>query len=411
MNSEQLKKYYDLILSVGVNLYKGQCLLINGNINNAVQAYGLAEAAYSKGAKFVEVMLGSNELTKHRLEKSVDDEFLFYMPNYSISRMFEQVANDWAYVRFDNLEEFDVLKDVDAGKMSSMIKKEQEALKFMSKSISNSRTAWCIVAWPGPRWAARTLGKEESAETTAEFSDSLARVLRLDKPDPTEAWREHGNKLLQRAAKLTDMKLTGLRFEGPGTDLMISLNKNTFWKGGFTKAQNGRMFIPNIPTEEVFTTPDFRLTQGKVRVTKPVKVMEQQLNGIWFEFKDGKVVNAGAESGGHILEKFLETDAGARMLGEVALVDINSEVHKSGLIYNSILYDENAACHIALGRGIPMCFTNSDELLTHEDMITNGCNDSLVHLDFMIGSPEVSVNGLTEDGKEIPLIRSGAFTV
>ena len=189
------------------------------------------------------------------------------------------------------------------------------------------------------------------------------------------------------------------------------MNKNSLWLGGPAKAANGRSFLPNIPTEEVFITPDYRRTNGKVKVTKPVKVLENSLNGIWFEFKDGKVIDFGCDNNREILEKFVNTDEGARYLGEVALVDKSSEVHKSGYIFNSILYDENAACHIALGRGFASCFTNKDDLTTPEEMNKNGCNHSLVHTDFMIGSEVINVTGVTQDGKKVEIIKDGEFKI
>ena len=411
MNNEQIQKYYDLILSVGVNIYKGQCVTINSGIKNEEFVYGLADAAYAKGAKYVDIIFNSHRLTKSRIEKSVDEEFLGYIPNFPIARSYEQIANDWAYIRIDNLEEYDMMKNIDEHRYGFMIKKEQEMMKSMSRAVSSAKVPWCIVAVPGPNWAARVLNKESSESTTNELSEKLVKVLRLDNDDPTAVWTSFGEKLLERAAKLTSMHLHKLHFDGPGTDLEIVLNENSLWKGGFTKAENGRRFIPNIPTEEVFTAPNFKLTNGRVAVTKPVKVMENLLTGIWFEFKDGKVINSGADNNASLLEKFLDTDSGSRMLGEVALVDTDSEVHKSGLIFNSILYDENAACHIALGRGITMCFTNADELLTAETMLANGCNDSLVHTDFMIGSPEISVMGYDKDGKENPIIIKGKFAI
>ncbi len=411
MKKEQLEKYFDLILSVGVNVYKGQNVLISSGISNHNFVQGLVDTAYKKGARFVDVIFGSNYYTRSRIENTLDNEFFNFLPNYLINRSYELISNDTAFVRIDNLEEFDVMKGVDADRYELMLKKEQETNKIVSKAVSSARIPWCIVGAVGPKWAARVLGKDESQATTDEFADKFEKVLRLDKPDPSEEWRTIGRKLSERAARLTDLALHKLHFRGPGTDLEIILNDNSLWKGGSSNAQNGRPFIPNLPTEEVFTAPDYRKTNGKVKVTKPVKVLENLLHGIWFEFKDGKVVNFGSDNDTALLEKFLDTDEGSRMLGEVALVDMDSEVHKSGLIFNSILFDENAACHIALGRGITMCFKNAEELLTPEQMLANGCNDSHVHTDFMIGSPEVSVTGYDKSGKEIPIISDGKFAV
>ncbi len=412
MNKEELKKYCDLIIEVGVNLYPEQCLNINCGIRNYDFAMLLAETAYEKGAKYVDFKTGSNLLSKFRINNNNNSEDLEFIPSYLISKTNEMLANDWAFASIDNLEELDVLKEIDSDKFGLMIKREQEAFKASSKALGSSKNTWTIAAAPGPGWASKVFNKPELSEkNTEDLWKKLVPILRLDKKDPVEEWRIHGNKLVERSSALSGMKLDKLLFEGPGTELEIGLNDTSIWKGGIVKAQNGRMFIPNLPTEEVFTTPDFRRTNGKVKVTKPVKVFENLLEGIWFEFKDGRVTDYGTDSGKEILKKYFETDEGASYLGEVALVDSTSEVYKSGLIFNSILYDENAACHIALGKGFPMCFSNRDDMITPGDMKKNGCNYSLVHTDFMIGSEEVNVTGFDKGGSRTEIIKNGLFRI
>ncbi len=411
MTNPYLQKYCELIIKVGINLYKGQCVGIGFNLTNTDFAVKLAETAYKLGAKYVELIPVSNILKRVRLANTKDVNSLDFLPVYFTNRMYEMIANDWAFIRIDNLEEIDELKDADPEKLGILLKTEQITNSALSQAISKGKITWCIVAAPGPKWAAKVFNSENSDELTDRLSEKLIKILRLDKDDSVAEWKSLGEKLIQRSNLLSEMKLDKLIFTGPGTDLEIGLNIQSIWKAGLSKAQNGRYFLANIPTEEVFTTPDFRRTNGKVRVTKPVKVLENLLTGIWIEFKDGKVINCGADSNTDILEKYFNTDEGARYLGEVALVDKNSEVHKSGLIFNSILYDENAACHIALGRGIPLCFSNSDELNTPEEMKINGCNYSLVHTDFMIGSDEINVTGAKPDGNKVQIIKNGEFVI
>lgn len=412
MNQEDLNKYCELIIEVGVNLYPEQCLNINCSIKNYEFAILLAETAYKKGARFVDFKTGSNLLTKHRIQNNRNPEDLEFIPSYLLAKTNEMLANDWAFATIDNLEELDVLKEIDSDKFGLMIKKEQETFKASSKALGSSKNTWTIAAAPGPGWASKVFNKPELSEkNTEELWKKLVPILRLDKKDPVEEWRIHGNKLVERSRILTEMNIDKLLFEGPGTELEIGLNNTSIWKGGIVKAQNGRMFIPNLPTEEVFTTPDFRRTNGKVRVTKPVKVLENLLTGIWFEFKNGKVTDFGTDTGKEILSNYFKTDDGASYLGEVALVDSNSEVYKSGLIFNSILYDENAACHIALGKGFPMCFSNRDDMITPADMKKYGCNYSLVHTDFMIGSDEINVTGFDKGGGKTEIIKKGMFKI
>ncbi|MEO8666495.1 MAG: aminopeptidase [Ignavibacteria bacterium] len=409
MNEEYLKKYCELIIKVGVNLYEGQCLLINCGTGNADFAMELARTAYKEGAKYVEINFQSNKLSRARVDNTSAKDDLTFFPNYLIGRNFEFISNDWAIVRIDNLEEMDALSGVDPEKYAAMSRREMENNRPMMQAYTSSKICWSIAAIPGPNWAAKVMKTTASEKALKEFTEKWIKVVRLDKKDPVAEWKSIGKKLIQRGDLLDKMNLDKLIFKGEGTDLEVGLNSNTIWKAGLTKAQNGREFLANLPTEEVFTTPDYKRTNGKVRVTKPVKVMENQLNGIWFEFKDGNVIDFGADNGKEILEKYFNIDEGARRLGEVALVDKNSEVHKSGLIFNSILYDENAACHIALGRGLASCFKNKDELNTTEEMLKSGCNYSLVHTDFMIGSDVINVMGVDNKGKEIQIIKDGEF--
>lgn len=411
MDNESLKKYCDLILEVGVNLYPDQCLNINCGDKNIEFAVMLAETAYSKGAKFVDFQIVSNKAKGSRIKANKNPDNLEFIPNYRINKSFEMLSNDWAYISIDNIEELDELKSVDSAKLTLMTKKEQETFKRQAISFGANKNAWCVIAAPGPVWASKVLGSDSTDAEVDKLWDKLIPILRLDKKNPVKEWKDNALKLVERSNKLTEMKLDKLIFSGPGTNLEIGLIKNSIFKGGHVQAANGRMFIPNIPTEEVFTTPDFKRTNGKVKVTKPVAVMENLLTGIWFEFKDGKVVDFGSDTGKEILEQYFSIDEGASYLGEVALVDKHSEVHKSGLIFNSILYDENAACHIALGRGITSCLPNSNELNTPEEMKKSGCNNSLVHTDFMIGSEEINVTGVDLKGKEIVIIKDGEFKI
>lgn len=411
MEDNTIKKYCELIIKAGVNLYEDQCLSISCGVKSAEHAYMLAEKAYESGAKYVDINFHSNTLTKHRIKNTVNNSNFGYLPNYLINRGFELISNDWAHVRIDNLEEIDDLKGVDSQKLGMMVRNEQENMKALSKSVSASRISWCVTAFPGPVWAAKVYGTSMNGKSEEKLWKSLIKILRLDKPDPVKEWMSFASNLKSRGNELTKMNLDKLIFEGEGTELEIYLNPNSVWKGGIMKAANGREFIPNLPTEEVFTTPDFRKTKGRVKVTKPVKVLENLLKDIWFEFKDGKVVDYGSDCGKKILDQYFSIDEGASYLGEVALVDSTSEIFRSGLVFNSILYDENAACHIALGRGISTCFSNSDQLINQSEMNKNGCNYSLVHTDFMIGSDKINVTGKDRSGNKIEIIKSGKFLI
>ncbi len=405
------EKYAELIVKVGVNLYEGQCLLINSGVQNYEFALKVSNAAYAAGAKYVDINFFSDSNRQARVSNNKNPEYLSFVPSSIPVKYNEIIANDWALIRLDNLEEMEILKSADPSKLQAITKAEQTASMNLSKNIGGFSLAWTIFAIPGPGWAEKIIDGTGTTEEKIEILwDKLIPILRLDVADPVKEWKEHGERLFTRASKLSKMDLDRVKFEGPGTDLEIGLNKNCVWKGGHTTSVAGRNFIPNIPTEEVFTTPDLKRTNGKVKVTKPVKVLENILEDIWFEFKDGKVVDYGCNKK-EILDKYLTIDEGAAYLGEVALVDSDSKVFEAGIIFNSILYDENAACHIALGRGFSSCIENGAKMTSSDDLKKNGCNQSLVHTDFMIGSGEINVTGYTSKNEKIIIIKNGKFQI
>lgn len=411
MNKEYLKKYCDIIIKAGVNLYEGQSLVINCGVKNFDFGLLLGQTAYENGAKFVDLNLGSDYMRKFRIDNNKNTDDLSFIPNFALTKANELLANDWATIKIDNTEEIDVLKDSDSTKFQMMAKAEHQAYAHLSKSLTSFKNVWTIAAVPGVNWAGRILNTEANKEAEEKLWEKIIPIMRLDAKDPVEAWKTHAETLVRRSKFLTDLNLDRLVFTAPGTELEVGINKTSVWRGGFTTSASGRKFIPNLPTEEVFTTPDFRRTNGRAKVTKPVKVLETQIYGIWFEFKEGKVVNFGADNNVEILEKYFKIDEGASYLGEVALVDGYSKVFESGLIFNSILYDENAACHIALGRGFGSCLSNGQELTSNEELKKGGCNYSLVHTDFMIGSPEINVKGYTQTGEEVAIITNGKFNI
>lgn len=282
--------------------------------------------------------------------------------------------------------------------------------------------SWLVIAAPGPNWArhvfrqsgpqfAGMADKLSDEAITDRLWSELEKILRLDQADPAQAWLDHAAALQERCLKLDSLKLKAVRFLNADSDLYVGLNPTSVWHGGGAVLPDGRRFMPNIPTEEVFTTPDYRQTHGRVKAIRPVNVMDTLVQDAWFEFENGKVVRCGAKSGQNVLEKFIAMDEGAAYLGELALVAGDSPIFKSGLLFGSILYDENASCHIALGAGYPSCLSNAAQLSSPEAVKAAGCNISLVHTDFMIGTPQTDVIGICRDGREVPLIQQGSFVI
>jgi aminopeptidase len=332
------------------------------------------------------------------------------------------LAQDWARIRIDSTEEMEVLKDADPAAIARLQTAVRSQLKRQQEALMANQHPWLVLAAPGPNWAryvfrhsggelqARAEGLDDEAVADLLWTH-LKPILRLDQPDPVAAWRKHLATLGERCRKLDALKLAGLHFVNPDSNLFVGLNPTSLWCGADADLPDGRRFLPNIPTEEVFTTPDFRRTKGRVKASRPVSVMETLVHDAWFEFDAGRVVRCGASSGQDVLERFLAMDEGASFLGEVALVAADSPIYRSGLLFGSILYDENASCHIALGAGYPGCLAGAEKLSSAAAQREAGCNVSMVHTDFMIGSPQTDVFGVQADGREVPIIRQGNFVI
>ncbi len=409
MNEETLRKYAMVVLQKGINLYRGQCLTVNAGPDDAEFAMILEEEAYKYGAKYVDTNIRSIQSTKHRLQYS-DKEFLSYVPSYLSGEINEKIAHDWASIRIDNTGESDVLAGADPSLLDILFKTARVVRKRQLEMSARHILTWCVIASPNRRWAKKVMGSDDE-ESFRKFDSTVTSILRLDKEDPIAAWNEHNEILRRRCETLNSLSLDRLIFKSLKTDMIVGLTPNSVFEGGSKDTPDGRAFIPNMPTEEVFTTPDYRRTEGIVYCTRPVKVMETELSGVWFAFKKGRIEDFGADSNKDILENFINTDEGSRFLGEVALVDNMSPIYKSGMVFNSILFDENASCHIAVGKGYPTCLKNGMSLNTDEALRKEGCNTSLVHTDFMIGSDDLCVTGVDFSGNSIPIIDQGTFVL
>ena len=404
---DKLPEYADVILTSGVNLKKGQKLNIACSYGNYDFARLIAGRAYVMGSGFVNIEIRDNYLVKARAENQ-ENKQLDYFPLFSQVHSSQMVSEEWAFISIDNTDESDVLKDADPDKIQALTKTSRKGRDVFLSSLMKDKLAWNIVAYPNDKWAESVLGEGSTAE---ELWEILKPILRLDAYDPVIAWKSHCRTLIDRCSILEKLELKSLNFtDGNGTDLTIGLLDGGKWDGGGAVLPDGRSFMPNIPTEEVFTTPHRLKTEGYVHVRKPLQVLETRVEGAWFRFREGKVIEHGADVGSAILGKFLEIDDGASMLGEIALVDGSSRIAKSGRLFNSILFDENASSHVAIGFGFPGSLPDGDAK-TEEELNDAGCNTSLVHIDFMIGASDTLVTGLDKNGKEITIMRDGHFVI
>ena len=408
-----LEKYAQVIVEM-VNLQEGQNLLIRTEPVHWKFASIIAAEAYKRGARYVRV--DSNEvenpyLYKARVENS-EEAYLTYIPKFRTDMDRTMLDERWALVALKGEEDPDFLSGLDPKMNAAIAKAVADARRPFAKAVQNNAIQWLVVFVPSEKAAAKILHTTASPEALTKLWNILVPILHLDRENPADIWKKNSRELKRRAQILNDMKLEYLLFKGPGTDLRIGLNKKALWKGGSSVADNGVEFSPNIPTEEVFTAPDFRNVEGRVAITRPVlvPVLGKIMEGAWLEFRDGKVTDFGAEKGREVLEEYFAMDPAARYLGEVALVDSNSPIFKSGKIFYSILFDENASCHIALGAAYPECIEGGGNM-SEEELKNEGANISNLHTDFMIGSPDVDVTGETWSGKKTKIIKKGFFTI
>jgi aminopeptidase len=402
--------YAETVIRSGINVAEGQPVLIRAETVQADFARALAREAYRAGARAVLLRYSDPVAARIRLDEARDPDYLDFVPDYTQAFYDNVIDGNWASISLRGPEDPDVFEGADSGRLSRMQKATRRAASDFLSAVSANRISWNVCLSPTRPWAEKVLGDDAGDNWEERIWELLVPILRLDADDPAGAWLEHDAELKRRGAHMNGARYDGVRFRGPGTDLFVGLRPDRVFAGGRCRAADGRMFFPNLPTEEIFSTPDRARTSGRVACTRPVEVMGTQVEGAWFRFEDGAVVDFGADRNEETLAGYLDTDEGARYLGEVALVDVSSPIYRSGRIFYSILYDENAACHIALGNGYPDCIEGGTEM-DRDGLREVGCNVSLVHTDFMIGSEEVSVWGVREDGGEEKVMENGSFIV
>ena len=401
----ELKNYAELIIREGINLFPQQKILIKTGPDTYSFAQLLAETAYKNGAGYEQIEIYDQKLISARVTYQ-EKEALSYVPQFDTLKGFQFIAEDWAYIRIDNTEDREALEQTDTDKLTIMQTAVKKATNTLFNSLMKHEHAWCVVCAPGKEWAKTVLGPQAEVEDLWEV---LRKILRLDTENPVKTWKEHTEKLTDRCKKLTSLQLSALHITDAGTDITVGLRPEAIWIGGPEVLPNGRVFSPNIPTEEVFTVPDRLSVTGTLTTTRPVEVLGNTVEGACITLEHGKVINATAKTGEKILQKYFSIDEGASYTGEIALVDASSPIAESRHIFSSILYDENAACHIAFGAGYPTCLTQGNMLKSTEELLEAGCNVSLVHTDFMIGSPTTRVTGKTITGEEIEIMKNGSF--
>lgn len=396
--------YAGLILETGIALKKGRSLCIATAPENYDFARILSIKAYEMGATYVHISVQDRMILATRLSHQGIDDLTSHQ-EFEISMHSLFASESWGYIKLENTEDALFLEHADPTLLSAYQSSRRKAFGDFYKKVLQYGIPWCIAAAPGPVWARQVLGEHANVE---DLWALLRPILLLDCADPSGAWRKHGLLLGRHAQILTDLRLRQLHITTPeGTDLHLGIHSRARWIGGGEHLPDGTLFFPNIPTEEVFTAPDCFSVTGTLMTTRPVGVLGGLVEGASMEIDKGSVIKSSARTGGQLLERYFEIDEGARRAGEIALVSESSPLSQAKQIFGSILYDENASCHIAFGAGYPSCFSEPETLQTDEDILAVHCNVSHVHTDFMFGSSGTRIEALCHDGRELLLMEHG----
>ena len=388
---ERLEAYADLAVRVGANVQEGQTVFLTTQVEHAPLARALTRAAYRAGARYVDVRYRDDHV-RHAMIELGPDEALTHSPEWmkQLYRAMEGGAQLWT----TGDPEPQLMNDLDGERVGRA--RMKEVIEIIRDQMVERSLNWSGVAYPSEGWATQIYGEPD----VERLWEAVAFCTRLDEADPVQAWRDHMARLEERGKQLKELGLDAIRYSGPGTDLTVGLNPNARWMSALFRTRDGIEYVPNMPTEEVFTTPDCRRAEGTIRSSRPLVLDGDIIEGLRFTVKDGKIVDVQADKGAGIVRGQLEVDDRAAYLGELALVDGTSRVGQTHTTFFDTLYDENATCHIAYGFGVPEAFEGEPD---------EGMNVSAVHTDFMVGGPELSVDGITKDGTAVPILREDVW--
>ncbi|OLV17122.1 aminopeptidase [Deinococcus marmoris] len=405
---EKLQNYARLAVRVGLGLHEGQRVLIQAPVDTAPLARAVVREAYAAGASFVDVRWDDDDVQLARFELAPDGTF-GTLSKWRVDAEIE-TANAGGAVLAIRATNPNLLGGVDAERVATHQKALAAYRKPYTEQVMTNRLNWNLISAPIPGWAELMFPDSSADEAVEKQWDAIFAATRADQPDPVEAWQEHLANLKRRREVLNAKQYSALHFKGGETDLTVGLAEGHLWGGGAADTPGGITFTANIPTEEVWTAPHRERVDGVVVSTKPLSYNGTLLDGIRIEFKDGRITGATADRGQTTLEKMIDTDEGSHRLGEVALVPHSSPISRSGLFFFNTLYDENAASHIAIGNAYRFNVAGGVDMNV-EDFNARGGNDSLTHVDWMIGSGKMDVDGVLKDGSREPVMRAGEFLI
>lgn len=406
----RLEKYAELAVKLGANVQKGQSVVIRTSTDAMPLAREIQKKAYAVGAKRVRLDITDAYAGRIGLD-GMDLETLKEVPDWVISKYQMDVDQGACLISITSPIP-EINKGADPEKMQQSAMAMMQKLSFFREHTMGNKTQWTIVAAANPAWATKIFPDLDGEEATEKLWDAIFDATRVyDDKDTVALWSAHNETLAAHNQVLNDYQFKHLHFTNSlGTDLIVELVQNHVWAGGQEKTTQGVLFNPNIPTEESFTMPLKGGTRGKVYASKPLDYQGNLIDGFWLEFKEGKVVDFDAQEAKQSLENLLNFDEGARYIGEIALIQHDSPIQNTGILFYNTLFDENASCHMALGRAYPMNLKGGTAM-SQEELDKAGANNSMTHVDFMFGTDDLDVTGVTHDGKEVPVMRQGNFVI
>ncbi|MEK5233332.1 aminopeptidase [Lysinibacillus sp. FSL K6-0232] len=400
----KLLKYAELAVKVGVNIQKDQYLYISCSTDNIKLAQIITKTAYKNGAKQVFVDLSDDELVRARYEYASEDSFDFFPPWKVQER--EWLAEHGAAFLSITSQNPDLLKGIERDRIMTFQKASGKALANYYQWLQADKFSWSVIAAPSKAWAAKVFPHLPEEQQIDALWDAIFAATRIDIEHSVEAWHAHDKELHSKADYLNHQQYKALHYTAPGTDLTIDLPAQHIWTGGSSVNMQGQSFMANMPTEEIFTAPLKTGVNGYVTSTKPLSYGGNIINNFTLTFKDGRIVDIKAEQGQEILTALIETDEGAHYLGEVALVPHQSPISQANLLFYNTLFDENASNHLAIGSAYAFCIEGGKNMST-EELSAHGLNRSLTHVDFMIGSSQMNIDGITHNNQKDPIFRNG----
>jgi aminopeptidase len=394
----RLERYAQLVVRTGVNVQPGQTLLVEADVEHTALARAIADEAYAAGAGYVDVLYRDPWL-RRSLVAGGPDESLELTPAWMTERVIRAAADGSALIGISSGSNQDVFEGLDLARVGRA--RHADAEREWLKAVTNREISWALIACPTARWAQEVLGEPD----VDRLWEAVAHALRLDEPDPAAAWNARLNELDERTRLLDERAFKGLRYRGPGTDFNIALIPEAKWMAGRDATRHGQAHVANLPTEEVFTSPHKDSAEGTVRSSMPLALRGGVVEGLELTFSGGVCTDIRADKGADLVRADMDIDEGGRRVGEIALVDSSSRIGETGIVFKNTLFDENAAAHIAWGDGIS--WTLGDHSI--EEAHAAGMNESDTHTDFMVGCPELEVDGVAADGTEVPILREGRW--